>query len=400
MNGRRIFGSTAFDRFGETVSPAGDVNGDGVDDIVIGAPFTNFGAADAGSLYIAFGSVTKGPSTSTAASLTGAYGLRLDGFDGDGYCAQRIRAAGDLNADGLPDVVVGCNYSAGGGAHRGSAHVLFGNAAPLVSDTTDDLASIAEDAASSATVSIAELGAARYLDLDPLAGAAITATPAGAGSAGHWSYRKGGTGSFTALPSNLSPINALVLGPEDDLRFEPNADYFGAAPPLGVRFWDGTGSYGPGIGADVSSEIGALGGFANDANILYLSLAVLAVNDPPAFGASDPPATVADSGLVEIPGWASTLAVGPPNESAQVALEYLVDQVSNPALFAEGPVVVLQNGNGTLRYQAGTGATGESSFRVRVRDNGGTANGGVDTSSPQTFKISVRPDLVLADGFE
>mgnify|MGYP006386864491 CR=1 FL=1 len=67
-----------------------------------------------------------------SSSISGRIGFRMDGFDVDGYCGQGQRRIGDIDDDGIDDLIVGCNYSSGGGTHRGSAHVLFGNAAPMV----------------------------------------------------------------------------------------------------------------------------------------------------------------------------------------------------------------------------------------------------------------------------
>jgi hypothetical protein len=62
--------------------------------------------------------------------------------------------------------------------------------------------------------------------------------------------------------------------------------------------------------------------------------------------------------------------------------------VSNPSLFSAGPAVAT---NGNLTYTPAANANGTSTFQVKVQDNGGTANGGVDTSDLQMFTITVNP---------
>jgi hypothetical protein len=92
--------------------------------------------------------------------------------------------------------------------------------------------------------------------------------------------------------------------------------------------------------------------------------------------------------------------MGPYNESNQSPLGFIVDQVSAPQLFAEPPTLVLTGNLGQLRYRPAAGATGTSTIRVRLQDDGGTAHGGIDTSSPRTVTITVLPIGVFSDGFE
>lgn len=110
------------------------------------------------------------------------------------------------------------------------------------------------------------------------------------------------------------------------------------------------------------------------------------VNDAPSFAASNPAATLEDAGPVAVSAWA-TFNPGP-NEASQAVQSYIVSAVSNPSLFASGPSVEV---DGTLSYTTAANASGSSTFQVRVRDNGGTASGGVDLSPTQTFTISVTP---------
>ncbi len=63
---------------------------------------------------------------------------------------------------------------------------------------------------------------------------------------------------------------------------------------------------------------------------------------------------------------------------------YTVSNISNGALFSVAPVVAA---NGTLTYTPAANVNGVSTFDVVVQDDGGTANGGVDTSAPQSFTI-------------
>ena len=61
---------------------------------------------------------------------------------------------------------------------------------------------------------------------------------------------------------------------------------------------------------------------------------------------------------------------------------------TNPGLFSTAPAI---DSNGTLTYTPAADANGTATITVDLMDNGGTANGGVDTSAPQTFVINVTP---------
>ncbi|HSF84348.1 MAG TPA: Ig-like domain-containing protein [Acidimicrobiia bacterium] len=111
---------------------------------------------------------------------------------------------------------------------------------------------------------------------------------------------------------------------------------------------------------------------------------VAPVNDAPSFSASNPPAISPDAGRQTIAGWAS-FTRGPSNEQDQ-SVSFVVTNVSDPRLFDALPAVTAA---GELSYTP-SGVAGSSTFTVVARDDGGTANGGRDRSSPGTFEISVR----------
>jgi RHS repeat-associated protein len=124
-------------------------------------------------------------------------------------------------------------------------------------------------------------------------------------------------------------------------------------------------------------EIGALGTAA-------AAIADRHVNAAPTFTASNQ-SVDEDSAPHEVLGWAS-FDPGQPSESAQQPLEYTVTVTGGAGLFSVAPTV---DTAGTLRYTLAADASGTATFDVTVRDDGGTAYSGQDTSAPQTFTISV-----------
>lgn len=116
-----------------------------------------------------------------------------------------------------------------------------------------------------------------------------------------------------------------------------------------------------------------------------VNLTVDPINDQPGFTAIDPATVSEDSGTQTLSNWAS-FDPGPDAEAGQSVLTYLVSNVSNTALFAVGPSIAT---NGTLTYTPADDASGTATFDIAVQDDGGTVNGGIDTSDTQTFTITV-----------
>ena len=109
---------------------AGDVNGDGYDDVVVGACLNdNSSGVNAGAAYVLYG----------GASPNAVVDLTLHGTVGADDFGYSVGTAGDVNGDGYDDLVVGAYYSYAGGAYSGQAYVYFGGASPdTVADVTHD----------------------------------------------------------------------------------------------------------------------------------------------------------------------------------------------------------------------------------------------------------------------
>src|SRR5205823_1020639 len=88
--------------------------------------------------------------------------------------------------------------------------------------------------------------------------------------------------------------------------------------------------------------------------------------------------------------WASAISAGPADEAGQ-NLSFAVSD-DRPALFSSAPSI---SPNGTLTYTAATDAFGVATITVTLHDDGGTANGGMDTSAPATFTITVNSPPIV-----
>ncbi|MFK7957011.1 MAG: Ig-like domain-containing protein [Lysobacterales bacterium] len=177
-------------------------------------------------------------------------------------------------------------------------------------------------------------------------------------------------GLFSVLPT-IGTLGNLIYNPAQDVSGTSTFD---------VRVVDSGGMANGGV---------------NVSGFQSFTITVNPVNDPPAFLADDPPAVTIDSGAQTVPQWISFDAGAPDEQDQQVTLS--VGDVSNASLFSTPPTI---DGAGNLSYTPAPGISGSSTYTVTATDNGGSDNGGQDTSTPVGFTIRVNAELLFSDSFE
>ncbi|WP_137158270.1 FG-GAP repeat protein [Rhizobium sp. FKL33] len=129
-----IKGEMAGDLAGNSVSSAGDVNGDGFDDIIVGARDNDDAGDKTGAAYVIFGTASgfgaavAGQRVVDLSTLSASHGFIIKGDTVGDQAGWSVSSAGDVNGDGFGDMIVGAPYGDDGGDSAGEAYVIFGTA--------------------------------------------------------------------------------------------------------------------------------------------------------------------------------------------------------------------------------------------------------------------------------
>jgi CSLREA domain-containing protein len=193
---------------------------------------------------------------------------------------------------------------------------------------------------------------------------------------------------------------SILAGPADEsgqtLAFQitnnTNAALFSSAPAISST---GTLTYTAVANTSGSATItitlkdngGTLNGGVDTSAAQTFIITVSPVNDVPVFTEGPNQTVNEDSGFRFVSPWATGISAGAPDESGQI-LTFQVTNNTNAALFSSAPAI---SSSGALTYTPATNANGSATITIVLKDSGGTANGGVDTSAPQTFTITVNP---------
>ncbi len=122
-----INGQCASDQSGWSVGSAGDVNGDGLADLIIGAKYSDpVSGISAGRSYVVFGTLANAE-INLSAVANGVGGFVINGQNPDDVSGASVASAGDVNGDGLADLIVGSPFSdPATGSNAGHSYVVFG----------------------------------------------------------------------------------------------------------------------------------------------------------------------------------------------------------------------------------------------------------------------------------
>ena len=119
----QFVGETNGDYAGYSVSNAGDVDGDGLGDILIGAFGDDDGANAAGKSYLILGASLGNSSTIDLSTADYAF----VGENWADYSGYFLSSAGDVDGDGLDDILIGAHYNDDGGSDIGKSYLILGS---------------------------------------------------------------------------------------------------------------------------------------------------------------------------------------------------------------------------------------------------------------------------------
>ena len=129
-------GATTNARMGFSIQFAGDFNGDGYNDLVIGAPYNDTGASDSGRVYVVFGKPGSSFSDIDVTTISNTEGFAIGFTQTNAWLGGSV-AASDVNGDGLSDLIIGSvRHNANSRGDSGSVMVLYGHTAATYSDLT------------------------------------------------------------------------------------------------------------------------------------------------------------------------------------------------------------------------------------------------------------------------
>jgi len=212
-----------------------------------------------------------------------------------------------------------------------------------------------------------------------------------------------GTDQTVLEDAGAQTVNNWATGIDDGdpeetqtLSFEvtnnTNPSLFSVAPSVSPT---GTLTYTPAANANGSATITIKitdnGGTANsgvdESATQTFVINVTAVNDAPSFTKGADQTVLEDAGAQTVNGWATSLSRGGGSDENFQTLSFEITNNTSTALFSTQPSV---DGSGNLTYTPAVNAHGIATITLKIKDNGGTANGGVDESATQSFTITVR----------
>jgi predicted outer membrane repeat protein len=182
----------------------------------------------------------------------------------------------------------------------------------------------------------------------------------------------------------------------------PNSSITLAEGSAGIRFTPAANLNSSSSSFGFTVQAMTIQGIASAGTGTNASITVNPVNDAPSFTKGSDVFVNQQPGGYVMPNWATNISAGATNESAQI-LTFHVLSNSNPGLFSVQPAI---DSAGTLTFTGAPNTIGTAIITINLKDDGGTALGGQDTSPPQLFNITItNPPIslvvnTLGDAFE
>ncbi|WP_373529714.1 beta strand repeat-containing protein [Nostoc sp.] len=213
-NGFAINGINAGDESGSSVSSAGDINGDGIDDLIIGAFLASPNGKYSGQSYVVFGSKGRIEAQLNLSTLNGTNGFAINGINTDDFSGASVSSAGDINGDGIDDLIIAASGASPNSiANSGQSYVVFGSKGGIEAqfnlstlNGTNGFAINGINARTLLTISVSSAGDINGDGIDDLIIGAPGASPNGSYDSGQ-SYVVFGSKGRIEAQLNLSTLN-------------------------------------------------------------------------------------------------------------------------------------------------------------------------------------------------